>query len=70
MVATSNIIDSANPAQEDKWLTAKQAASYLRLSSEKAVYERVRRGQIPAFRFGRYYRFRVSDLDALVRPVH
>jgi excisionase family DNA binding protein len=50
----------------DTWLTADQAAEYLGLSSRKALYERVRRGQLPAHRFGRSLRFRAKELDAAI----
>lgn len=45
------------------WLSADEAAAYLRLGSRKALYQRVRRGQIPAHRFGRTLRFRRDELD-------
>jgi excisionase family DNA binding protein len=48
------------------WLTAVEAADYLRLPSVAALYQRVARGQIKAFRLGRQMRFRRRDLDALM----
>jgi len=49
------------------WLTAEQTADYLALPSAKAVYEAVRRGEIPAHRLGeRRLRFSSEELDALL----
>jgi excisionase family DNA binding protein len=49
------------------WLNADQAAKYLALPSAKAIYEAVRRGEIPAHRLGeRRLRFRRDELDALL----
>jgi len=49
-------------------LTAKEAAHHIRLSP-KALYQRVERGQLKAYRIGRTLRFRRADLDALMRPL-
>jgi excisionase family DNA binding protein len=46
------------------WMTAEQAASYLGLPSIRALYQAVRRGQVPARRLGRRLRFLRQDLDA------
>ena len=58
------------PAPQDKpaspWLTAGEAAAYLRLPTVHALYKRVERGQVPAHRWGRLFRFRRSELDALL----
>ena len=48
------------------WLTAAEAAEYLRLPSVDALYQRVARGQVKAFRLGRALRFKRPDLDALM----
>lgn len=45
------------------WLTPDQAVEYLGLPSRKALYQRVRRGQIPVCRFGRNLRFNRAELD-------
>ena len=52
---------------QDPWLSSDQAASYLGIS-RRALYKRIRRGQIPFYRFGRMLRFRLSDLDRLHEP--
>lgn len=49
----------------DRWLTADEAAAYIGLS-RKALYERVRRGQIPAHRLGRALRFKASEIDQVL----
>jgi excisionase family DNA binding protein len=48
------------------WLDAEGAARYLALPSKKAVYEAVRRGELPAYRLGRRLRFRREELDAVL----
>lgn len=50
-----------------EWLTAAEAANYLRLPSVNALYQRVARGQVKALRLGRQMRFRRRDLDGLMR---
>lgn len=48
------------------WLNPDQALVYLGLPSRKALYQAVRRGQIPAHRLGRRLRFNRRELDALL----
>ena len=49
------------------WLTAAEAAKYLGLPSQRAVYQAVRRGQLPAHRLGRRLRFHLRDLDGCMQ---
>jgi excisionase family DNA binding protein len=47
-----------------EWLGVDQAACYLGLPSRKALYQAVRRGQVPVHRLGtRRVRFRRAELD-------
>ena len=48
------------------WLNAEQTAEYLSLPSKGAVYQAVRRGDIPAYRFGKRLRFKRKDLDGML----
>jgi len=49
------------------WLNPPQAARYLGLPSLKALYQAVRRGQIPAHRLGlKRLRFNKHELDKLM----
>jgi excisionase family DNA binding protein len=45
------------------WLTADEAARYLGFPSRKALYQAVRRGQVPGHRIGRRLRFRTDEID-------
>lgn len=55
------------PASTTEWFTADEAAEYLRFNSKKALYQAVRRGQVPAHRLGRRtLRFRRMELDQLL----
>jgi excisionase family DNA binding protein len=54
------------PAAPSPWLTANEAAAYLRLPSARALYKRVERGHVRAHRWGRQLRFHRRDLDALL----
>jgi excisionase family DNA binding protein len=48
-------------------MTADEAAAHLRLPSRKALYQAVRRGQIPACRLGaRLLRFSREQLDRVL----
>ena len=52
----------------DGWLTTDEAVAYLGLPSRKALYQAVRRGQVPARRLGvRRMRFSRDELDRLLR---
>jgi len=59
-------MNETNANRSSPWMTADEVAEYLRLPSRAAVYKRVERGQLPAHRWGRRWRFRRSELDALV----
>jgi len=50
---------------QNKWLTANEAASRLRVHP-KTLYRLIRQGKVPAYRMGARgeWRLRVEDLDA------
>ncbi len=53
------------------FLTVDEACNYLGLKSRGALYQRIRRGQVPAHRFGRSLRFVAAELsDALGVDTH
>ena len=55
-------------APVERWLTAEEAVAYLGLPSRKALYQAVRRGQIPVHRLGqRRMRFSRAELDEALR---
>jgi excisionase family DNA binding protein len=48
----------------ENWMTAAQTAAYLSMPSRKALYQAVRRGQIPGHRIGRRsLRFSRAEID-------
>ena len=49
-----------------KWITAEEAAEYLRLSSVAVLRNMVCEKRVPYYKLGRLLRFKVSDLDALL----
>jgi excisionase family DNA binding protein len=49
--------------QSEPWMSAEEAATHLGLPSRKALYQAVRRGQIPVHRFGKRLRFSRAELD-------
>lgn len=51
------------PTQEQVWLRPEQVVRYLKLPSLKALYQAVRRGQLPAHHFGRRLLFSRSEVD-------
>lgn len=59
-------MNSANGRAAFEWMTAAEAAEYIRVPTVKALYQRVARGQISHYRWGRHLRFRRRDLDALM----
>jgi excisionase family DNA binding protein len=54
---------AATNARPEPWMTAEQAAAHLGLPSRKALYQAVRRGQVPVHRFGKRLRFNRAELD-------
>jgi excisionase family DNA binding protein len=51
-----------------EWLTADEACSYLGLGSRKALYQAVRRGDVPVHRLGkRRMRFHRRELDQVLQ---
>lgn len=51
------------PTLERIWLTVDETVRYLGLPSRRALYQAVRRGQLPIHRMGRRLRFRRAELD-------
>jgi excisionase family DNA binding protein len=49
-----------------RWMTTDEATRYLGFPSRKALYQAVRRGQIPGHRIGRRLRFDAAELDRWV----
>ena len=45
------------------FLTTEEVLDYLKVNS-RTIYRLIRRGDLPAVRIGRQWRFRQSDLDA------
>lgn len=50
----------------DKWMTAEEAAEYLGLPTANALYQRVARGDVPVHRLGRRLLFSREELDELL----
>jgi len=50
-----------------RWLNAKQSTEYLALPTTQAFYRAVRRGQIPAYRWGKRIRCDQDDLDQVIK---
>lgn len=55
---------------ESPWLTAKEAADYVRAPSVKAFYEWKRRHGVASARYGSRLRFLRSDLDLALGGAH
>ncbi len=54
-----------NNFHDKEILTVSQVAEYLQLS-EMTTYKLVQEGRIPAFKIGRHWRVRKSDLTSLI----
>jgi len=48
------------------WLTADQVVAHLNFPSRKALYQAIRRGQIPSHRLGRRLRFSLAEIDKCI----
>ncbi len=54
-------------AIEAVWLTVEETVRYLGLPSRRALYQAIRRGQVPVHRLGaRRMRFRRAELDQVL----
>ena len=53
------------PDNYKKWFSTKQAADYLSMTV-RALYEAVRRHEIPVYKFGKRLRFCREELDELL----
>ena len=51
-------------APRSPWMTADQAWRYVGLPTVKALYQAIRRGDVPHYRCGRRLRFKRAELDA------
>ena len=66
--ATLAALERQSPDIPFEWFGADEATSYLGLPSRKALYQAVRRGQVPVHRLGpRRMRFRRVELDDLLK---
>lgn len=50
----------------DKWLTVKEVAEYLKLSTD-LIYKFAQQGKIPVSRIGSQWRFDREEIDAWVK---
>ena len=67
-VAAEAPLRGAPVGTRDGWLTTDEAVAYLGLPSRKALYQAVRRDQVPVHRLGvRRMRFSRDELDRLLR---
>ncbi|MEZ4815507.1 MAG: helix-turn-helix domain-containing protein [Bdellovibrionota bacterium] len=58
--------DSDCSLKISKWITADEAARYLRLSSVGVLYDFVYEKRVTYYKLGRLLRFKLSDLDQLL----
>jgi len=55
------------PATYEPLLNDSQAAAFLGGLHPKTVQRMARRGELPSYRVGKYYRYRASELDGWLR---
>jgi excisionase family DNA binding protein len=58
---------SGQPSVRGEWLTADEAVKYLGFPSRKALYQAIRRAQVPVHRLGRRLRFHRPELDQILK---
>jgi len=51
------------------WLNSKQAAARLAYPSIRALYQAMRRGNVPYYRHGKRVLFKPEELDSLIKRV-
>jgi excisionase family DNA binding protein len=65
MSAPARVLTPDLPVVSTPWLTPEEAAAYLRLPSVRALYQAVRRGQVPVHRrANKAMLFNRGELDA------
>ncbi len=52
--------------ENSKWLTAKEAAQYLKLASVEVLRNMVCQRRVPCYKLGKNLRFKISELDSLI----
>jgi excisionase family DNA binding protein len=57
----------ANSVEYERLMSDVEAAKFLGGLHPKSVQRMARRGQLPAYRVGRYWRYRTSELDQWLR---
>ncbi len=57
------MLNDYNKVQPEPLLNDAEAATFLGGLHPKSVQRMARRGEIPHYRVGRYYRYRASELD-------
>ena len=51
---------------EDRWLSAEEISKYLGVSSD-TVYRWIEKHDMPAYRIGRFWKFKRSEIDNWVK---
>lgn len=51
---------------EDKWLSVVEIADYLGVSKE-SIYRWVEKGKIPAYRLGKFWKFKTDEVDRWIK---
>jgi len=64
-LSTTRSATGENP-KSTEWLNSEEAVKYLHFPSVDALYQAVRRGQVPAHRLGRRLRFHRGELDKVL----
>ncbi len=58
--------DASKTAEEDRWMTVKDVAGYLQLSTD-TVYKLAQEAKIPACKIVGVWRFKREEIDAWVK---
>jgi excisionase family DNA binding protein len=59
-------IDTIQTGETEKWVNLEDVADHLSMSKD-AVRAWVRRGKLPAYKAGKMYKFKLSEVDEWVR---
>ena len=68
-MSTTEICPMLEQSQFEPLLDDQQAASLLGGIHPKTLQRMARDGQVPAYRVGRYWRYRASELDAWLNTI-
>lgn len=62
----NKVVDALSEPYSEKWVNLEDVAEHLSLSKD-TVRNWIKEGRLPEYKVGKMYKFKLSEIDALVR---